>query len=222
MRSFLKFSDLVAGRTTDLDRVGKVTSDSVRKYTGKGWDEWVPLLERAGASSWTHGEIAAYLKRKHRLTPWWQQGVALGFEIATGRRKEGQDIRGRYMVTATKSIGVGAAAVWKFAESTEGLAIWLRPLSEIRLKPKIQFETEDGYFGEIRTVAKQRRARLQWQHPEWEKHTVIELLLVPKPSGKSILVFNHTGILDVRTREVLRVRWRKVADEIHARMKGDR
>lgn len=214
MKAALKYSDLIRNNVTDYEKIGKVTAVSVFKHTRKNWKQWISLLDQAGARSWTHAEIVAFLKKKHRLSVWWQQGVALGFEIATGRRKEGQDINGKYMVTATKSLPCGVRDVWKVLLSPRGLEIWLSPLSKLDLLPKVEFETKDGFFGEVRTVSSFRRARLFWQSPDWEKHTVLEVLLVPKPGKRSILVFNHTGIGEARTKEALRVRWRKAADRI--------
>src|SRR5687768_10050998 len=109
----LAYSEVIQAEARDFGKVGRVSSESVRKHTGKDWKTWVRLLEAAGARNLPHGEIVALLKKKYRLTPWWQQGVALGFEIATGRRRPGQDAKGKYMVTATKSLSVDAKAAWK-------------------------------------------------------------------------------------------------------------
>lgn len=199
----------------EFSKVGKVTTESVFKYTGRHWEEWIPLLEKAGARTWKYQEIVAFLRKKHKkLTPWWQHGVAMGFEIATGRRLEGQDMKGAYMVTATKSLAKGVQPVWKALLSDKGQEAWLKPLYKVSLKAKAQFETMDGFFGEVRTLANARRLRMFWQDPLWEKHTVVEVMLVPRPGGKSILVFNHTGIRDIKTRNTLRVRWREAADRI--------
>ncbi|MEW6055422.1 MAG: hypothetical protein AB1540_02315 [Bdellovibrionota bacterium] len=214
MKTYLEFSEIIEGKQNDFKKIGKVTTESVFKGTKRHWKEWVAVLEKAGARSWTHSEIAEYLKVKYKLTPWWQQGVAVGFEIAIGRRKEGQDAKGNYMVTATKSLPHGAPKVWGFLISEKGQRIWLNPLAKVEIRPKSQFETSDGYFGEIRTMKKNRRVRLFWQDPQWQKKTVVELLLVARPAGKSILVFNHTGIKDEKTQTLLRGRWRKVADEV--------
>lgn len=220
-KAYISHSDLVRGTTTDYEKVGKVSAESVTKHTGKNWEQWISILEKAGARSWTYQEIVAYLKTKHKQSPWWQQGVALGFEIAIGRRKEGQDAKGKYMVTATKSLALDVKAVWKFLVSEEGQKIWLKPYSETEIKPKSQFETKDGFFGEVRTVAQARRARIYWQDPLWEKPTVLELMLVPRPGKKSILVFNHTGIKDTKTQGLLRLRWRKAADDVSQRLCKD-
>jgi uncharacterized protein YndB with AHSA1/START domain len=214
MAKSLSYTDVIHGEAQDYEKVGKVSSQSVEKGTGKSWKTWIPILEKAGARNLTHGEIAELLKKKYRLTPWWQQGVALGFQIATGRRRVGQDARGKYTVTATKSLPLDVKAVWKQLLSPRGIEIWLRPLSPVRLAPKSSFETKDGYFGEIRTLAPNRKIRMSWQDPSWEKPTVLEVFLVPRPGKKSILAFSHTGIPDDKTREIIRARWRGAADRI--------
>jgi hypothetical protein len=218
MPKSLEYSEIVHGKARDYDQVGKVSARSVLRHTGKDWKTWVQLLEEAGARNLTHREIAGLLKKKYRLTPWWQQGVALGFEIATGRRRAGQDARGKYMVTATKSLGIGVKAIWKGLLSPRGMAIWLRPLSPVAIAPQTPFETKDGYFGEIRTVTSGRRIRLFWQDPQWEKPTVVEILLVSRPAKKAILVFNHTGIPDEKSRAASRLRWRAAADGMAAEL----
>jgi hypothetical protein len=209
----------------EYPKIGRVTSESVQKGTGKTWDQWVALLDKAGARPWTHQEIVAFLKKKHKLGPWWQQGVAMGYEIAIGRRIEGQNAKGEYGLTATKSLRIDAKSAWKNFASEEGVAIWLQPLFEVELKPKKMFETQDGYFGEIRTVMKpvqdpskkaakvERRVRMTWQDPNWDYSTSVEFIFVIKPNGKSIIAVNHSKIKDLRVQAKLRARWRKALDE---------
>ena len=214
MKAYIEHADLMRGEQIDYSKIGKVTAESVNKHTGRNWKQWISILDKAGARTWTYQEIVKYLKVKHRLTPWWQQGVAYGFEVAISRRKVGQDANGKYMVTATKSIACDVEKLWKFLLSKKGQEIWLKPYSTIKIKPGTQFETKDGFFGEIRTIAVNRRVRIYWQDANWDKHTVVECHLVSRPGKKSILVFNHSGIADTKTREILRVRWRTAADKI--------
>lgn len=215
MKKTIAYSELVEGKVPrSYDKVGNVSSESVKKHTGKDWKYWVTELEKRGARNLSHQEIVALLAKKYKLTPWWQQGVSLGFEIATGRRKVGQDAKGKYMVTATKSFSVDNKVLWKKLVSPAGIKIWMQPLSAVRLLPKAQFETKDGFFGEIRTMAVNRRIRVRWQEPYWESATTVELHLVARPAKKSILVFNHTGLADAETKEAMRVRWRAAADKL--------
>lgn len=197
-----------------MKQLGKVTSDSVFKCTGKHWQEWIELLDKAGARSWTHQETVAFLKKKHKLGPWWQQGVTSGYEIAIGRRIEGQNIKGEYMVTSTKSLAFGVQKSWKVLTSKNGLAVWLKPLSPVSIAAGAQFETTDGFFGEVRTLKKERSIRMTWQDPNWEKKTVLQIMLVARPKEKSIVVFNHTEIRELKVQALLRRRWKSVLVEL--------
>lgn len=217
-KGIISYSELVEGTQKDLAQVGKVSTKSVHKHTGKNWSEWVSLLEKAGARKWKYQQIVAFLKTKYKLTPWWQQGVALGFEIATGRRREGQDAKGNYMVTATKSLACHVSKTWKLLTTKKGVDIWMLPVSKVSIKPGAQFETTDGYFGEIRTMKVDRRVRMTWQDPLWDKPTTVELHLVPRPDDKSILVINHTGLKDLKTKALFRERWRTAIDAIAGKL----
>ncbi len=48
--------------------LGRLSSESVREATGRGWQEWLEALDAAGAADWKHKEIVAYLEREHPET----------------------------------------------------------------------------------------------------------------------------------------------------------
>lgn len=211
-----------AAAPAPLAKVGLVTSASVEKYTKRGWREWIDILEAKNARTWSHGEIAKFLKTKYRLTPWWQHGVAQGFEIYIGRKGVNRSEKGEWSLTATKSLHVGAAAVWKFLVSAKGQTLWLKPLAPIAVKPKIFFETEDGYFGEIRTMKTARSLRFTWKDPEWAKNSYVTLVIVPRPGEKSLLAFNHGKIPEAATQVRLRERWKLALEAITSSLKPAR
>jgi uncharacterized protein YndB with AHSA1/START domain len=194
--------------------LARVSTESVHKCTGRHWDEWVKLLDQAGARAWEHKEIVAYLKTKHRLTPWWQQGVTGGYEVAIGRKVEGQNLKGEWSLTATKTFRVAATELWKQLSSDAGMALWLQPLAPVRLKAKNFFETRDGYFGEIRTLKSGVRIRLSWRDPEWAKPTYVQIFLLPRPGDKCLLAINHEKLPVARLQGELRRRWKKALDEL--------
>jgi uncharacterized protein YndB with AHSA1/START domain len=200
----------------ELRKVGRVSGESVLKGSGKNWDQWVAALDKAGARMWTRTEIVAHLKKKHKLTPWWQQGVAHGYLVATNRRVDGQNAKGTYQITATKSIAADGAKVWKALASKEGIALWLKPLSPVSLKAGRQFETEDGFFGEIRTIKPKQRVRLSWMDPEWEKKTVVQIGVVDRPKKNTILYFQHDGLKTARLQAELRARWKNALEALRA------
>ena len=197
-----------------IEKVARVTSASVEKGTGKSWDEWVKVLNKAGAKVWSHQEIVAHLKKKHKLTLWWQQGVAVGYEVATGKRIAGQNGKGEYSTVATRTFPLSARELWKLISSPDGLALWLKPMGDFMVKPKNEFEVEGGIFGEVRTMKAPERIRMTWQETDWPKASVLNVAVIPRDGKKSVLVFQHDGLRSARQREDLRAYWKARIEEL--------
>jgi hypothetical protein len=203
--------------------IARVSAKSVQKHTGKNWDEWIRILNRVGAQDWPYREICLFLKSKYKLSVWWQGAVTIGFETYIGRRIEGRSAKGEYSVSVTKSLHVSSKKAWKFLESDSGQAIWLKGFSRLSFQKGQTFETEDGFFGEVRTIKSGERLRMTWQDPEWEKASVVQMMAIARPGEKCILIFACEKIRDTRVRAMLKERWRQAADEIaFALPKSDR
>jgi uncharacterized protein YndB with AHSA1/START domain len=197
-----------------LGKVGRVTTESVLKCTGKNWASWVQILERAGARGLTHKEIVAFLKTKHRLGLWWQQVIASGFETVIGRKIEGRNEKGEYSVAGSRTFAIEKKAAWKLLSSKDGIAIWLKPLSDFHLEPGATFESEGGVFGEVRTMKPGDRIRMTWQESDWEKPTTVQIILVARKNKKCIIGFQHEKIKDARLKSRLRDHWKNVLMEL--------
>jgi activator of HSP90 ATPase len=200
-------------KQADIERIGQVSTASVHKGSGKHWREWINILDRAGAGGWTHQEIVAFLKKKYKLRPWWQQGVTIGYEIHTGKRVPGQTLKGDYSVTSTKAFAIDAKSLWKLVSSAKGIDIWLQPLSSFSLRPKSQYEVAGGIFGEVRTMKAPQRIRMTWQDSDWEKPTTLQINVYPK-KGKSMLVIQHEHLKTASLKEEMRKRWRRALEKL--------
>jgi|SRR6185312_11518764 len=205
--------------TNTIEKIGKVSTQSVRKCTGKNWDQWVQILEESGARHWSHRDIVAFLKKKYRLSLWWQQGVAMGYEIHLGKKIEGRNAKGEYSTVASRTFAMDTKALWKFLESEKGLAIWLKPYAKFQFKPKSVFENEFGAYGEVRTMKLYRRVRMTWQETEWMKPSIIQINFVPRPKNKCILVFQQEALANGRLRLQMKEHWRQVLDALLAAIK---
>lgn len=197
-----------------IEKLNKVSAESVAKHTGKNWDQWVKILDTQGATHMTHKEIVAFLGKKYKIKPWWQQIVTSAYEVHIGRKFEGRNAKGEYMTAATRTFYVSADKLWDLLESPQGQAVWLKPLSPFKFKPKNVFETEDGVFGEIRTMKEGVRLRMTWQDTDWPKATILQVYLGERGDDKSILVFNHEKIKDGRTKTVLKERWLQILSDL--------
>ncbi len=96
-------------------KVGSVSAESVKKHTKKDWDDWIQVLNKRSYQSLSHQELVQMLKMEFKLTPWWQQEVARGYQIALGVRVPSQTLKGTYTTTATKSLLVPAKNILVFA-----------------------------------------------------------------------------------------------------------
>ncbi len=194
--------------------LNKIKTESVHRCTGKHWDQWISILNKAGASYWIRKDITEYLKTKHKLKPWWVQLVTSCYEVHIGRRQEGRNLKGEYAVTVTKTFYISQKKMWNFLNSLNGLKTWLDTMSPFMLKEKEQFEVYGGIFGEVRTMKKPERVRLTWQDAEDLKKTVVQLYIVPRPGEKCIVAIQHDKIPNASSKEKLLRRWKSVLNEI--------
>jgi len=154
-------------------RVGTVTDDAVKASTGKTWEEWCKILDRAGARMMDHKEIALVLQQQFGLTRWWSQMVAVGYENERGIRpgELGADLRKRYDVTISKMVIAPRAAVWAAWQDPGTLARWL----------------PDAKFAVSKTVP------LKILHLDWRGETRVTVRLYEQ-RGKTRVTVSHARV----------------------------
>ena len=57
----------------------RLSDDSVRRRTGKGWSEWLAILDERGADHDEPATIAGFLNAEHGLDPRWARAVVTRF-----------------------------------------------------------------------------------------------------------------------------------------------
>lgn len=200
----------------NVKTLNKVSTESVLKHTGKSWDQWIKILDTAGAKNWTHKEIVAYVVEKYKLSLWWRQIVSSSYEVHIGKKIEGRNDKGLYATVATKNLQVDGKKVWKFLTSKPGLALWLKPMSPLKINIKEQYETEGGIFGEIRTLKAGQRIRLTWQDTDWAKPTTLQFMVHAKDKNKCMVIIQHENLKDVRLKNQMLAHWKQALNDIAA------
>ena len=156
----------VAGKAV---RLAGVSSDAVLKATGRAWEEWLKVLDRAGAKSMAHKDIAVMLSRRFKVPDWWSQMVTVGYEQARGMRKLYQTASG-YTASASRTMG---AAVGDLYEA------WNDPRKRARWLPDAPLE--------VKRATGNKSMRITWTVGD----SSVEVGFYPKGAGKSQVAVAH-------------------------------
>jgi hypothetical protein len=101
-----------------------MTEATIRKGSGRGWDEWFRILDAWDGTSHTHTEIARYVNGEHRIDGWWSQSVTVGYERARGMRARNQRPEG-FEVSVSKTVELPALEAWRAFVEPKRRAEWL-------------------------------------------------------------------------------------------------
>jgi hypothetical protein len=64
----------------------RISEDSVRRRTGRGWADWLAILDDWGAADQGHTASARHLHDAYGISPWWAQAVTVRYEYERGLR----------------------------------------------------------------------------------------------------------------------------------------
>lgn len=170
----------------------RVGDEAVKAKTGKNWNEWFTLLNKAGAKKMTHQEIVKLLSSKHDVGPWWQQMVTVAYEQASGLRK-GNERPDGYQISVSRTLNASVGSVYKaFADAN----------------------LRDEWLGEkglvVRKATPNKTMRVTWK----DKATSLEVYLTKKTTGKTQVVVQHTKIPDANTAAKMKSYWAKRLDRL--------
>ena len=109
-----------------------LSSEKLVEATGRNWDEWLEVLDQAGAMKRTHTEIARWLTDQQGVPGWWAQSITVGYERARGLREAGQRADG-WSVTASKTVEVPVETLFEAFEKESIRDRWL-PDTDLHLR----------------------------------------------------------------------------------------
>ncbi len=166
-----------------IKRVHGVSDDAAKAKTGKKWEEWFQMLDKAGARMMDHREIAHYVSSNCGLTPWWSQLLTVGYEQDRGIRDEHQ--RGaRYEVDRSKTMAAPRAVVWAAFHNQATLARWMP--------------------GQAFSIVKTTPDRIL--HLDWPDQTHV-VVMFSGNAGKTKVVISHERLRDPADVERLQKFW---------------
>ncbi|GGE74400.1 DUF4287 domain-containing protein [Nesterenkonia cremea] len=129
-----------------------VSDERIRESTGRGWDDWVAVIDAGPGREASHPTIAAWLVEEHGVDGWWAQGVTVGYERLTGRRLPGQMQDGTFSVSRSKTLDLDGEEFRERLHDDAARAALLPGISSVpRSKPATRapkFSLSDAESGE--------------------------------------------------------------------------
>ena len=168
-------------------------SDAVlREKTGHAWSHWVEMLDREGAATMAHRDIARIVGQKFKVPAWWTQMVTVGYERIKGRRAKGQRMDGSYEASKSRTYAVPVTRLFEAWADPDQRKRWL-----------------DGAEVTVRTATAPKSMRLGW--PD---RTIIAAWFETKGKGKSSVALAHTKLRDRATADRMKQYWSERLDAL--------
>lgn len=177
---------------------GGIGDAAVRKATGKGWDDWLKLLDRAGGAKLDHPAIARLLHEKHGVGDWWSQMVTVGYEQARGRRQKHQKPDG-FSVSVSKTIGVPLLTLYRAWEDLQTRGRWLA----------------DPAFT-VRTATANKSMRITWV----DGRTSVDANFYAKGPDRAQVAVQHEKLPDAAAGERMKTYWAEQLTALQTLLEG--
>jgi hypothetical protein len=181
-------------------RLAGVGKEAVQRATGRDWDEWLRILDRAGARKMSHKEIALYLSRRCAVPDWWSQMVTVGYEQARGLRDVYQHADG-YAANASRTIDVTVDQLYN---------AWSDPRARARWLPKAPVEVRRSVDG--------KSMRMAWK--SGASRVVVNFSV--KGSAKSAVHVEHGKLASVTAVTRQKTYWSAALERLKALLETER
>jgi uncharacterized protein YndB with AHSA1/START domain len=184
----------LARASAEALRLAGVGSDAVARATGKAWDQWLAILDKAGAATMPHKAIAAMLAGKFGVPSWWSQMVAVGYEQARGLREPHQKADG-FAASASRTVAAGIDRLYGAWADPALRALWLgnAPI-------------------EVKRSTGGKSMRIAWK----AGGSSVEVSFRPAGPGRSRVQVEHGRLADERARAAQKAFWGDALDRLKA------
>ena len=175
-----------------------VADERVVAATGRGWQQWLEVLDGWGAASRSHTEIARWLREEHGVDGWYSQSITVGYERARGLRAPGQRPDG-FAVGASKTVAVPVERLFEAFDDEKIRERWL-----------------PGAGLSLRTATAPRTARYDWE----DGSTRVVVGFDDMGEAKSRVAVSHERLPDADAAEGMKAWWRERLVALRSLLEG--
>jgi len=163
----------------------RMSDEAVQAKTGKNWNAWFKILDKAGAKKMNHREIVACLNENYEVGPWWRQMMTVTYEQARGRREKHETATG-YSMSVSKTLPVALAKLYRACSDAGMRARW--------------FAEKDIV---IRKATPAKSMRLTWS----DGKSSVEWRFYAKGEAKSQFTVDHNKLPDAKAVAKMKTYW---------------
>jgi hypothetical protein len=185
-------SVVAAPTPVDYAALAGMSDAIIKEKTGCTWSRWVHALDHYKADQLPHGAIAALVKEKYKVGPWWTQMVTVGYERIKGLRARGQQRNGTYQMTRSRTFDVPVTTLFDAWKNTRVRKRWL---NDVPVK--------------VRTAAPPKSIRF-----DWTDGSIIAVGFTAKGKAKSAVAVAHMKLPDRETVDRLKAEWSERLDAL--------
>lgn len=161
-----------------------VSTDAVKARTGRGWKEWLRILDREKGPTLGHTAMAELLHEKYSVPGWWAQMVTVGYEQARGLRVK-HEKQGGIEISASRTIEADPKSVFRAWTDAKARARWLRKTVTVH------------------KATPPKSMRVTWI----DGAKSIGVNLYPKGSGKTLIALQHGKLESAAQAKKMKVFW---------------
>lgn len=178
---------------TTSNKSAKIGNDTVKAKTGKVWQEWFKILDKAGSKEMKHKEIISFIHNQFGLSDWWSRMITVTYERDRGLREKYQQPEG-YEISCSKTIAVPIGVLFEHFYNSQKREKWLG-------KKKIT----------IRKATKDKSIRITWS----DGKTNLDVNFYQKGNNKSQIAIQHSKLADLETAEKMKTYWKGKLEKLN-------
>lgn len=175
----------------------RIGDDAIQARTGRNWQQWFSVLDKAGAVKMSHKEMANYLYGEKGVPGWWCQMIVVRYEQDRGLRNKYERIDG-YSVSVSKTIEVPVNVLYKRWINEKLRKQWLK-----------------NKLFTVRKTTENKSMRITWNDND-SNNTNIEVNFYRKGKSKTQVVVQHNRLADSKQVEHMRSYWKAALDRLKA------
>ena len=170
----------------------RMSDEAVTAKTGKNWNEWFAIIDKAGGKKMTHQEIVKLLNSKHNVGPWWCQMVTVTYEQQTGRRELHEKTDG-YQISVSRTVKSPLSFLYSCFADEAARNEWLG---------------QEGLA--VRTATRNKSMRVTWN----DGKSSLEINFYPKDKEKTQVVVQHSKLASATAAARMKNYWSKALDRL--------